>query len=388
MRSWLRGSSEAGLRHWRRVGSLGGVALAPWLRPSLRAHGSPRGDGSPNRGLERVLALGLAAGLTLGAAGCERSAPSGRPVAREPSERAAASAAGRTEAFPVVRLDEAGRRRAGIELAVARSATRAPEVEGYGRVLDPSALVAAIAGRAAARSALEAARRELRRVEDLQRDDQNASMREVEATRAAAAKAEAEVEVADARLVALSGPALAADPELGALAERLALHQVALVRIDVPAGEAPPRPELGAHLRAYPDRGADLEARLIGRAAGANPMLPGWGFLFLVTADPPPPGTPVRARVRAAGEARAGVTVPASALVRDGGRVLAFVQVAEGAYERRAIAARESGGGNAFVTAGIAPGEPVVAAGAEALLSAALLGGAGQEASDEERGEP
>jgi hypothetical protein len=269
--------------------------------------------------------------------------------------------------------------RAGIAVAAATPGRREPEVEAFGRVLDPTALIGAIGDRDAARAAADAAARELERLAALAHDDQNASARDVEAARAAAAQAHATSATADARVVGLLGTAARERADLSALAGRIARRESAVVRVDAPAGGVRPAPERGARVTAYPDRGVALEADYLGPAADSDPTLPGWGFLFLVTRDPPPAGEPVHAWLRAPGAPQSGVRVPAESLVRHAGEMFVFVAGAPGEFERRAVTADALPDGSWFVSVGIAPGEQIVVSGAQALLSTEQLAAGGGE---------
>lgn len=298
----------------------------------------------------------------------------------EPDAEPHAAAASEGSAL-VLHLDADALPRVGVRLAAAEAGRLAPEVLAYGRVLDPAPANDAIASLAAARAAADAASRELARVEGLARGRQNASAREVEAARAAAARARADRDLADYRVDAVLGAARAELGDLSELARGLGRRRVALVRVDVSGGEERARPELGAHLTTAPQAGAELDARFLGPAPDVDPRRPGRGFLFLVTGAPPP-GSPVRARLAAGGDELAGVRVPESALLRGDGRLYVFVALGEGRFERRAVTALPLPNGGAFATRGLAAGESVVVAGAQQLLSAQRLAAAGAEPAD------
>jgi hypothetical protein len=316
-------------------------------------------------------------GGALTAIGCGRAAEA--PGAPGSDERPAERAAGE----PLLKFPAEALVRAGVETAAVTPSRRDPEIEAFGRVVDPAALIAAIADREATRAASDAAQREQGRLEALARGEQNASAREVEAARAAVARASADFSSADARLVALLGIPSRARPDLASLGQQLAQRESALVRIDVPAGEQRPEPERGARLAAYPNSDTALEARYLGPATDSDPALPGWGFLFLVTRDPPPGGAPVHAWLRAPGPSLSGVSVPAASLVHHAGGMFVFVERGPGAFERRAVTAEPMPDGAWFVSAGLAEGARIAVSGAQALLSAGqLAAGAGGGASD------
>lgn len=300
---------------------------------------------------------------------CALGCGNGDSTDAPPPAETSASSSGQAS----VQLDDEAVRRAGIELATVSSQTLEPEVEAYGRVLDPTPVGDAVANVEAARSAAEAADRELRRVEALARDGENASVREVEAARSLTARARADLAMAESRLVGIVGPALARSPELSSLADRLVHREAALVRIDVPGSAARPVPEQGAHLAAYPARDVELASRLLGPTPSSAPLIPGWGFLFLLSDTAPPVGTPVRARLRSTGQRLDGVSVPAEAALWHDGRLFVFVAQGRGGFRRRGVTAHLLSDGSWLVTEGLKVGDRVVVSGAEELLSADLL---------------
>jgi len=317
-------------------------------------------------------------GLLLLAAGCHRQGA--------PEADAASAAAVPAPGADRIQLDSEAREGAGIELAAAVPRRLEPEVLAFGRVLDPAPVSLAVAGLEQRRANALAADRELRRVEKLAADRQNASQRELEQARAAAVSARAELEMARARVAASLGSALARSADLPALALRLGRREAALLRVDVPGQGAPPDPQRGARLVAYPAPDREIQARFLGAAPDADPNLPGWAFLFLVEADPPPVGTPIRAWLRGPGEPRMGVAIPGSAVLHHEGSLSVFVQESRGGFERRAIQAFLQPDGDWWVSRGLGPGEQVVVRGAQQLLSSSVLpagGGAAEEDDDD-----
>src|SRR5262245_44662747 len=268
---------------------------------------------------------------------------------------------------------------AGVEIAAVVHSEFDPDVEGYGRVLDPTAAVEAIGNRDAARAAREAATREAERLAALAKDDQNASARDAEAARAAAARASADHAAADARLVALLGAGALTGRELESLAHQIASRKAALVRIDVSAGDDRPRPERGAQLRTYPESSGALETRYLGPAPDVDPALPGWSYLFAVTGNPPAPGTAIRARLRTLEAPLSGVVVPSTALIHHAEATFVFVERMPRAFERRAVHVRALPDGAWFVFEGLADGERIAVTGAQEIHSAEVLAATGGE---------
>lgn len=291
-----------------------------------------------------------------------------------PPRPAAAEREGRDRPGRLLELGPEAARRAGLELTRATASELAPEVLGYGRVLDPAPVVAAVGRWQTARAQAERADEELRRTEVLARDEQNASTRDLEVARATDRSARAERDVAEAQVVGLLGFRAANGPGLASLVRGLAQRSSGLIRVDVPAASERPAPERGWWLVAHPGPAQPLAAEYLGPAPDANPQAPGWGFLFVVAEDPPPPGTPIRARIRTDRDPRQGVDVPSEALVRDGGEVFVFVQRGEGTFERLPVVARARGDGRWFVEGDVEPGTEIVVSGAQQLLSAQRLG--------------
>ncbi len=302
--------------------------------------------------------------------------PSRRPLRRRSRliigalAATAALAAAARAAPPAVTLAPDVAARAGIETTRVASATAVDAIEAFGHVVDPLPFLEALHTRAAARSTATVARAEQARVTRLHRDDQNASTRDLESARAAAERATLALASATARAVLAWGDALeGAD----ALAPDLAAGRAALARIDLPAGahvvDAPATVRVSAVGR--PER--VLDARVLGAAPTTDPLLQGDAYLVLVTANPPPPATALRARVPRRHDPVAGVAVPRTAVVWADGAPLAFVATTPGVFQRRPLTLAAPLDAGWLVTDGVSPGEDVVTRGAAQLLSAATL---------------
>ena len=129
------------------------------------------------------------------------------------------------------------RKAAGITLAKAAEATLAPEVQAFGRVLDPTGFVALAAEQETARTALAASEKELQRVQKLFAAGGNATAQAVEAAEAAVARDRAALASAHARLLAGWGRELAAKADLRSVTDALEKGR-SLVRLDVLAGDS------------------------------------------------------------------------------------------------------------------------------------------------------
>src|SRR5262249_37491035 len=125
-----------------------------------------------------------------------------------------------------IRLDGATRERIGLEVTPLAAVTLPDVVRGFGRLLEPSALAAPVDEREAARAAFEAADREYRRVQTLQRGNSNASERDVEAARAAFERDRAAFRAAEARLVSVWGREAEERRDMSALVQSLIARDV------------------------------------------------------------------------------------------------------------------------------------------------------------------
>lgn len=275
----------------------------------------------------------------------------------------------------LLHLDADAVTRAGLETFTASESRFERTARGFGRVLDPLPIVDAVAVVEAARAADAAAAAERVRMENLARDEQNASLRDLANARTVAARAQADLAMARARLVAQIGPRLAREPELVDLAARLADGRASLIRIDVSGSEPAPAPERGVTLTTYPpSTSGSIEFRFAGPAAVVDPALPGHALLFLATANAPAAGTTVVADCATADPPAIGVEIPGEALVYHAGEPFVFVERSANTFERRAVETVARDDGSLFVSKGLEPGTRVVAVGAAQLLSAELLG--------------
>ncbi len=284
--------------------------------------------------------------LAVAAAATSAEAPDEGAAAREPGRVADGTARGPVRVTPVadgaahepgratpapdgaarepgrVTLEADAAAHAGIATVQVAAASAPSRLEAFGRVLDPLPLVEALHARAAARASAAAARSEYERVQRLHDADRNASTRDLEAARAALARADVELGNAAARATLAWGAADASE----ALADDLVGGRAALARIDLPAGEhlasVPPTVAVAAIGR--PER--RLAARVLGRAPTVDPAVQGEAYLALVTGTPPAPGTALVATVERPEAPSAGVSVPAAAVLWSDGRSLVYVQ--------------------------------------------------------------
>ena len=312
-------------------------------------------------------------------------------------------------------LVAARRDAAGIKVDRPRSVPLPPEIEAFGRVLDPTPYVTLVAETATARASLAASEKELARVQKLFAAGGNASAQAVETAEAAAARDRAAVASAELRLVAGWGRALAARTDLAAWRELFA-QGAALIRIDL----LPDSNEQGSGDR--PDRhaapmavgttaatssetaktqiavgttaatafkmakvalvggGDTFNAEVLGPAPLADPQVQGASFLALVRDRSLPSGAALRVVLTGAGDPVPMLTIPRSALVYHQGSAWVFVLEKNDTFERKLVTLGRSLGDDVAIASGIDADDLVAFAGAQQLLSAELQAG---EAPDE-----
>lgn len=306
------------------------------------------------------LLVAVAVALVI-ATGCD--APESEAVAPEPEAT-----------DEIVTLDPV--HAAQLVTAVAEAEAAPSEVAALGRVLDPVPLLQAWGGLSTARRAAAVAERELARVRTLAENAENASARDLEAASLAASQAEAALAEARAQASGVWGSADVV--RLAPFAKGLAHGSVAIARIELPAGAAAPKPR--SVRVSSPGLGiAEREAELLGPAGAMDPTLQGPAFLVALRPDPPPPGAVLAARLELDAEPQTGVYLPESAVVWHAGVPLAFVTASPERFERRALSLARPWREGFLVSAGVAPGEKFVVAGAQQLLSSQLVGGSRAE---------
>ena len=369
---------------------------------------------------QRVPVLILAGGVLLGVS-CDRKTEP--PKEAHPTKEHAQDAVKverNPEGEPVLLLTAEAQKRVGLILEPLTVTEFSPEIRGYGRVLDPALLAGLVSEIATATVAVENSRRDLalahkrREIEtasgqlaaktsanELERtrilaQQSNASERALQAadlaaqkdrlqaelTEAAASRAvqaaesslhrdETALRAVQAKWLTGYGRALLDRKNLSEFAAALAAGQMALVRLDIPAGEPLQEQPIGATLVSPADAGVVLPAQLLGPAGSTDLQTQGQGFLVLLMPGAPrlAPGTLVIGSLQLAGKKEAGVTVPRSAIVRHEGSVFIYVETKAGAVTRKEIELIQATKNGWFVKAVLKAGDQVVVTGAQQLLS-------------------
>jgi len=275
----------------------------------------------------------------------------------------------------VVTLELPTQKVMGLQTAALGSARVAPEMKGYGRVLDASPLITVTAELISAEAAVEASKAERKRLATLAGQN-NASARALQAAEATAARDQAQAESARLRLLAAWGPAIANREDLPSFARSLAGLESVLVQIDLAAGGAVSAAPNGARLWTLANETELITAKPVGLAPTVDALSQGQGFLFLVSPNPAhlAPGQVVTGLLSLPGEPQTGVALPRSAVLRYNGAAWVYLQTDGTSFERKAVTLERPLPEAWFVRELLKPGDKVVIVGAQQMLSEELKG--------------
>lgn len=280
-------------------------------------------------------------------------------------------------------LDAATQKRADIGVAPVHEMSRRGEIEAIASVLAAQELIDLRSGYIAARAqadkakaALQASHGEYERVKELHNDEQNLSLKALEAAQAqwrideAAARGAGEaVDAVEQSARQKWGGVLAAAAIADApLFRRLGGQREVLLRVAVPSGAG--MTKAPAKLQVAANDGSLKTARLVSPSPLADPRVQGATFFYSARADGLLPGTTLTAYLPS-GAQQAGAIVPAAAVVWWQGKAWVYVQTGPGRYLRRELAgavAVEQG----WFAPGAFRGAQVVVRGAQTLLSEEL----------------
>jgi len=270
-----------------------------------------------------------------------------------------------------------------------------PRLAPVDRVNLTERLTSARAEVAAISASLVASRAALARARTLNAEDKNISDRALQEAEARVKGEEARLEAAaeSARLIesalATAAPVALSVERGGQVVEVLAQPDEAIesgqpilrvarfnqfiARVDVPAGQAVNASVSTAQIVPIGHEGRPLRGERVSLAAAVDPKTQGQPFLFRIR-DPGlnlRPGMAVTAYLNLPGAPRHGVLVPRSALVRFAGVAWVYVQGGAGEFSRREVAL-DRPAEKGWFSASLKPGERIVVAGAQTLLSEEL----------------
>lgn len=287
-------------------------------------------------------------------------------------------------AAPSLRLTEAQRQTAGIEVIVARRAEIQPELAVLGKIVDLSPLLELRARYRAALSEFkiaEASGALARQNRDrLAKLNQEAIIANKELVRADSELTAAQVRSATTRqrLGEIREEALHSwGPELFRLAieedsdlwTRLLTRREALLLIALPANVELPAGTRQVHVARNRDRQHAAVAEFLAPAPNTDTVVQGETYFFHVDARRLRTGMRVDAWIADRGGKAAGAFVPASAVLWHGGSPWVYVEEEPGVYTRRPLRDAVEYGSDWFVRAGFQGGERIVTVGGQVLLS-------------------
>lgn len=322
--------------------------------------------------------LGILAGLVLGAAATWTALKHGAHEEKKAEEHKEESRVLHTNDQTFVKLDKEAQEKAGLQLAALEAATLPHEINVTGRVLDPAPLAALLMEIANAHAALDVSRKELDRLKVLAQD-QNTSARALETAEAAAQRDQIAAEAAQLRLVTGWGKAIPGQKDFPAFVRALAAQEAALVRLDVPLGDALKELPVGARIAALNSPESPVDAQFLGPAPSADPQTQGQGFLCLVKGSLLTPSSAVIGWLTLPGQPEQGVIIPRGAIVRHEGEAFLYVQTDAELFLRKEVELHHPVAKGWFTDEGFKPGDKVVTVGAQQMLSEELKGEGGEE---------
>src|SRR4030081_1472857 len=216
---------------------------------------------------------------------------------------------------PALPLTDTQQRAVGIRVDHPVATVNAPQLEAYGLVVDPVALVTDLGRMESTQAAWHAAQAELARLAGLYRDNLNASLKSLQLAQAQASETGAQARAAAATVALQWGPVAALGAEARhALIDALSANRQVLVRAGLPGH--PLADSVGPRALLEID-GVSVAARVLGSLQRTDPQLQGAAWLLAVERPPEGLGPGAHVRVLLERAPVKGVLVPAAALLYD-----------------------------------------------------------------------
>jgi hypothetical protein len=211
------------------------------------------------------------------------------------------------------------------------------QIEAYGLVLDPVALVTDAGHMDSTQAAAGAAAADLARLDGLYRNNVDASLKALQASRTQAAEAAAQAQSAATIFRLQWGPVAALDSaRRRELIDALVAGRRLLVRADVPGHQL--QSTIAARALVIVD-GVSVAARVLGPLPRTDPQSQSTGWLLQIERPPEGLGPGARAHVQLQAATVAGVLVPAAALLYGDQGAYVFREVAGGGDKAQYVAA-------------------------------------------------
>ena len=305
--------------------------------------------------------------------GCsgKKEAPAGAPAEKADKEESRVHRG--TNGEVIVKLDAETQKFMGLQTAALQPAQISKEIKAFGRALDPSSLVSAVAEVVTAQAASAASQAELQRVKTLATQN-NASARALQTAEATAVRDSAQAGSARLRLMATWGASIADRQDLTGFVQSLGKLETALIQLNLPPDETLKDVPSGARIMTVAAETNPLEAKFLGPAASVDPQVQGQGLLFLLSPNPThvAPGASVTGFIAVPGEKVPGLELPRDAIIRYNGTAWVYVQTAEEEFRRTEVHLETPLPNGWFIREALKPSDKVVTTGAQQILSEEL----------------
>ena len=259
----------------------------------------------------------------------------------------------------------------GLRVEAPRAITSAAQIEAYGTVLDPVALLSDAGRIDSTRAAAAAASADTARLQNLYHDGAQASLKSLQASQAQSIEADAQAQAAALAFRQSWGPLADLNAtQRRTLIEGLGSGRRLLVRADVPGRHL--SGAIGGEALIEVD-GVAVTARVLGTLPRTDVQAQSTGWLLEVERAPPGFGPGARAPVQLKGATVKGLLVPAAALVYADRGAYVYRQVAgakSGTFAYESVAVKPLARvGEGWVVEGLSHSDTVVVQGAGVLWS-------------------
>ena len=278
--------------------------------------------------------------------------------------------------YAAVTLSEKVQHNFGIHSESAVAVQSARQWQASAQVLDASSLVSLLSDLKVAQAVANASGRELQRLEALHKENNNVSLKTVEAARAQAISDSAHIQVLQAQL--LSGWGGGVSKMSVQLREQLIQDiltgQQVLVRADLLSQTSPVISFSLVRIKLLSDDRV-INAKVLGSLPQTQGQSLGKSYLLVVATNHQSellPGQLLTAELQDAAHPVQGVQIPKSAVVRWQGQYWAYLEQELGHYQRVSISVTQWLEQSVIVSKGIKAGDKVVASGAGLILGAEL----------------
>jgi hypothetical protein len=253
--------------------------------------------------------------------------------------------------------------------------TLTASVVSFGNLLDPTGLVTLDNELSDAEIAVQLSETQAKRTRTLFEQNQSAPQKSLELAESQLRTDRLKLQVARRKLELEWGTKTAAldAASRNQLVERLLRREIALAKVEIPAGGNLATVPTSAQLIAF---GTDstLDAAVYSEATVVDPRTQGRGFILEIASPPSGwrPGTAVEAHLPTGGAVRRGWQVPRSAVLRHLGQTWIYLQKNPGKFARTPVRLGALSGDHWFTEDALAAADQVVVSGAQALLSEEL----------------